>query len=63
MDFANSQDFLEHLNFKLGEPTARGLNTLVPVTPEAINTTKLALGLSMAQDEEQAFFKSKAIKP
>ncbi len=63
MDFANSQDFLEHLNFRLGEPTARGLNTLVPVTPEAINTTKLALGLSMAQEEEQAFLKAKQLDP
>ncbi len=63
MDFANSQDFLEHLNFKLGEPTARGLNTLVPVTPEPISTNKLALGLSMAQDEEQAFLKARQLNP
>jgi hypothetical protein len=63
VDFAYSQDFLEHLNFKLGQPTARGLNTLVPVTPEPINTTKLALGLSMAQEEEQAFLKARQLNP
>ncbi len=63
MDFANSQDFLEHLNFKLGEPTATGLNTLVSVIPEPISTKKLALGFSMAQDEEQAYLRAKQLNP
>ena len=63
MKFANSQDFLEHLNFALGEPTARGLNTLVAVEPDAINTKKLAAGFQMAMDEEEHFLRQKQKDP
>lgn len=61
--FANSEDFLEHLNFKLGEPTARGLNTLEAVEPEPINTKKLLLGLQMAADEETHYQRQKQVNP
>ena len=58
--FANSSDFLEHLNFALGEPTAKGLNTLVAIEPDPINTRKLAAGFQMAMDEEEYFLRQKA---
>ena len=61
--FANSSDFLEHLNFALGEPTARGLNTLVAIEPDPINTRKLAMGLRMAADEEEHFLRQKQKDP
>ena len=61
--FANSSDFLEHLNFALGEPTARGLNTLVAIEPDPINTKKLAAGFQMAIDEEEHFLRQKQQDP
>ena len=61
--FANSEDFLEHLNFKLGERTATGLNTLVAVTPDPINTNKLLLGLQMAADEEIHYQRQRQLNP
>jgi hypothetical protein len=61
--FANSSDFLEHLNFALGEPSATGLNTLVKVKPDPINTRKLAMGLRMAAEEEEHFLRKKQQDP
>ena len=61
--FANSADFLEHLNFALGKPTPRGLNTLVPISPSSISANKIALGLQMAQDEEEYYLRQKQLNP
>ena len=60
-EFAN--EFLEHLNFALGEPTATGLNTLVAINPEPINTKKLAMGIQMAMDEEEHYLRQKQKDP
>jgi hypothetical protein len=61
--FANSADFLEHLNFALGEPTAKGLNTLVAIEPSPINAKKIALGLQMANDEEEHYMRKVQADP
>ena len=61
--FANSEDFLEVLNLALGEPTPRGLNTLVSIAPEPISAKKLQQGLRAASDEEIAFQRAKQQDP
>ncbi len=61
--FAYANDFLEHLNLALGEPTATGLNTLVAIKPEEISPRKLDLGLKMAVDEELDYQREKQANP
>lgn len=61
--FAYANDFLEHLNFALGEPTARGLNTLVAVDPGQINTHKLLKGFEMASEEEMQYQRARQADP
>ena len=57
--YAASDAFLEHLNFKLGNPTATGLNTLVATDPGQVNARKLDIGLKMASDEELHYQRAK----
>ena len=61
--FAYSGDFLEHLNYALGEPTARGLNTLVAIDPDPIDPVKLKAGFEGAMAEEEHFLKQKQQNP
>ena len=61
--FAYANDFLEHLNFALGGPTARGLNTLVAVDPGQINTNKLLKGFEMASEEEMQYQRARQQDP
>ena len=56
-------EFLEHLNYKLGPKTKTGLNTLVRIEPDEINAHKLKLGLAMAADEELHFMRQRQKNP
>jgi hypothetical protein len=62
--FANSEDFLEHLNFVLSEkPNTRGQYELIPADPGKVNPNKLRMGLQMAMDEEEEFLRAKQADP